>query len=294
MSPVRLTFLTTLAMLAFAANSLLNRMALTETGLDAGSFTLIRVFSAAAFLVLLTLLRGRSATALVQAGSWPSALVLLLYAAGFSFAYLHLTAATGALLLFGAVQATMIAWGLWCGERPNRLQLGGLLAGFSGVVWLLFPGVSAPPLPAAMLMAVAGVGWGIYSLRGKSSSDAVSSSAANFARASLLAAGLWLVLFTANTAGITDFVFADITGVSAAGVACALASGVLASGAGYALWYGVLPHMQATTAATVQLTVPAITAVAGVLIAGEAIDSRLFMAFVLIIGGVAVFIRCRH
>ena len=112
MSPVRLTFLTTLAMLAFAANSLLNRMALTETGLDAGSFTLIRVFSAAAFLVLLTLLRGRSATALVQAGSWPSALVLLLYAAGFSFAYLHLTAATGALLLFGAVQATMIAWGL--------------------------------------------------------------------------------------------------------------------------------------------------------------------------------------
>lgn len=302
MSPARLTLLTTIAMLAFAANSLLNRIALTETDIDAASFTLIRLFSAALFLLLFLLWRRKAASTkgastksaltvwfktLWQNGSWWSAAALLLYAGGFSFAYRELTAATGALLLFGAVQATMIAWGLWQGERPNRIQLLGLISGLAGVVWLLLPGVSAPDPSAAVLMLAAGISWGMYSLRGKGSKAPVSSTCANFIRGSLLALPLGALLMLIP--GAMEF-----HPGSAAGVGYALVSGVLASGAGYALWYSVLPFMQATTAATVQLTVPAITAAAGVLIAGESLDARLLVAFLLIIGGVAVFIRCRN
>lgn len=180
LKPTRLFTLTLLAMLAFAGNSLLCRLALKQTTIDAASFTFIRIFSGATALWLISQLRR---TSLRQAGNWPSALALFTYAAAFSFAYLSLSAGTGALLLFGAVQATMICWGLRGGERLRPIQLIGLTLALSGLVTLLFPGLSAPPLVGSILMLSAGMAWGIYSLRGKGAGDPVSATAGNFLRA---------------------------------------------------------------------------------------------------------------
>lgn len=187
MTSSRLFFLTLLAMIAFAANSLLCRLALKETAIDAASFTLIRIFSGAVTLWLIVKLRAASSVAAVYdrriQGNWPSAFALFAYAAAFSFAYLGLSAGTGALLLFGAVQATMILWGLRKGERLRAPQLLGLALALGGLVALVFPGLSAPPLGAAILMLGAGVAWGVYSLRGKAAGDPVSATTGNFLRA---------------------------------------------------------------------------------------------------------------
>lgn len=277
MSVFRLTLLTVLAMTAFAANSILNRLALATTTIDAASFTWWRLFAGALFLTLLVLIRSRR---LRPGGGWLPALALFVYAAGFSQAYRELAAATGALLLFGAVQATMIGYGLARGERPVRWQTLGLLLAFAGVIWLLLPGAQAPDPQAALLMVVAGVAWGGYSLAGRGSADATRDTAGNFVR-SLPFAVLALLLSDADPLQLND------------GVLYALLSGALASGGGYALWYAVLPFMRPATAATVQLTVPALTAVAGVFLVGEALTLRLVVASALILGGVALFIRCR-
>lgn len=274
----RIAALTLLAMSAFAGNSLLCRTALKHTSIDAATFTTIRLASGAAMLWLVTHMRsgGRAG-----GGNWLSALALFAYAAGFSFAYLSLPAATGALLLFGAVQATMIGHGMWAGERLRRIQLVGLMLAFGGLVGLLLPGLSAPPLYGSILMLGAGVAWGVYSLRGKAAGDPTKVTAGNFLRAVPIAAALSVVML-------------HRVSVDTAGVGYAVLSGALASGMGYAIWYTALPALKATSAATVQLSVPVIAATGGVVFLGEPISLRLALASVAVLGGIALVILERR
>lgn len=217
----------------------------------------------------------------VGGGNWPSALALFAYAAGFSFAYVSLPAATGALLLFGAVQATMIGYGVWAGERLLKLQLVGLMLAFGGLVGLLLPGLSAPPLSGALLMMGAGIAWGIYSLRGKGAGDPLKVTTGNFLRAAPIAAALSLYMLQGAS-------------VDSAGLFYAVASGALASGLGYAIWYAVLPALKATNAATVQLSVPVIAAAGGVIFLGEPITVHLTLASAAILGGIALVIMAKQ
>ena len=271
----RLTFfLTVLAMLAFAGNSLLCRLALKHTSIDAASFTTIRILSGALMLGLIVRVRGGSHGI---AGSWPSALMLFAYAAGFSYAYISLPAATGAMLLFGAVQATMISIGLWTGERIAMRQSVGLVCALAGLVWLLLPGLSAPPLLGSILMLSAGIAWGIYSLRGKGAGDPIAVTAGNFLRAVPMALVLSITMLRSHS-------------LDRSGVVFAVASGALASGLGYAVWYTALRGLKATSAATVQLSVPILAALGGIIFLGEAISLRLLIASVAILGGIALVI----
>ena len=274
MSIVRLAITTSIAMIAFAGNSLLCRVALTTTSMDAASFTAIRLLSGAITLYVLILLNRRIWS---LGGNWLSAMALFGYAAGFSFAYLSLSVATGALLLFGAVQCTMIGYGLIKGERMNLKQTLGVLVAVSGLVVLLMPGLTTPPIISAMLMFGAGVSWGIYSLRGRGVSDATRETAGNFLRAVPFA--LFVSIVTLQRVQI------DLHGAG-----LAVASGALASGFGYAIWYSVLPALRATSAATVQLTVPVLTTVGGVVFLSESVTLRLGLASAAILGGVAIYI----
>lgn len=278
MSYTRMIALTSLAMLAFAGNSLLCRIALTQTHIDAASFTTVRLISGALMLWLVVQLNRRAQTG---KGNWRSALALFVYAAGFSFSYQGLTAATGALLLFGAVQATMISHGILQGERLTRLELVGLALALAGLVGLLLPGLSAPPLYNSLLMLMAGMAWGVYSLRGKGAGDPTRVTAGNFLRAVAFAAALSLLMFK----GVS---------VDQAGFGYAVASGALASGLGYAIWYTALPALKATQAATVQLSVPIIAAFGGVVFLGESISLRLVLTSITILGGIALVIAQRQ
>jgi len=274
LKPTRLFTLTLLAMLAFAGNSLLCRLALKQTTIDAASFTFIRIFSGALVLWLISQLRR---TSLRHAGNWPSALALFTYAAAFSFAYLTLSAGTGALLLFGAVQATMICWGLRGGERLRPIQLIGLTLALSGLVTLLFPGLSAPPLVGSILMLSAGMAWGIYSLRGKGAGDPVSATAGNFLRAVPFAVVL----------AVSFFPWARL---DRAGIAYAIVSGAIASGLGYVIWYTALTGLKAASAATVQLSVPVLAAAGGILLLGEPLTLRFLIASIAVLGGIALVV----
>ena len=274
MSTTRLSIVTLIAMIAFAGNSLLCRIALSATEIDAASFTTIRLASGAITLFLLVWLRNK---ALVIGGNWLSALALFAYAAGFSFAYISLSAATGALLLFGAVQATMIGYGLFSGERLNMRQMIGIILALSGLIGLLLPGLEAPPLFGATLMLGAGVAWGIYSLRGRGSGDPTQQTAGNFIRAAAMAVLLSAVLQSSANADI-------------AGICYAVASGAIASGMGYAVWYTALAHLRATSAATVQLSVPVLAAAGGIVFLNEPVTIRLMLASFAILGGVAIFL----
>jgi drug/metabolite transporter (DMT)-like permease len=259
-------------MLAFAGNSLLCRVALTQTDIDPGSFTLIRVFSGSLVLCLLVQIRGRPASV---AGDWSSALALFVYAAAFSFAYIELPAAVGALLLFVAVQVTMVGYGLWRGERLFRRQTAGLCLALAGLFVLLLPGSSAPRFSSALLMLSAGCAWGIYTLRGKSSGNPLAVNAGNFLRALVLASILSLATFNNLSVGFS-------------GAAYAVASGALTSGLGYALWYLVVPALNAVSASSVQLSVPVLTAFGGVIFLGEAISLHLALSSLTILGGIAL------
>lgn len=271
----RLALIVVLAMLAFAANSLLCRLALKTTGIDAGSFTSLRLASGAAVLWLLVRWRG---PATPPGGSWLAAAALFIYAAGFSFAYLSLPTAVGALLLFGAVQMTMIGTGLWRGERLQALQTAGFVLALGGLLSLLAPGLgSAPPPLSAALMLAAGVAWGVYSLLGKRLGNPSVATAGNFLRA----LPFCLVLSLAGLARIN---------LDTAGVIYALASGGIASGLGYALWYAALPALAATTAASLQLSVPVLAALGGVLFLGEAISWQLLLSSLAILGGIGLVI----
>jgi len=266
---MRVVILTLLAMVAFASNSLLCRLALRQTTIDAASFTLIRLLSGviALWLIVITRKPGRP-----TAGNWTSALALFAYAAAFSFAYISLSVGTGALLLFGMVQATMIFWGLRKGERLNARQWFGLAIALGGLVALVFPGLSAPPIGGALLMTGAGIAWGIYSLRGKGAGDPTSVTAGNFWRSVVFAAVLSMALLR-------------WTNLDPAGIRYAIVSGAIASGVGYVIWYSALPGLKATTAATVQLSVPVLAAVGGILFLSESITLRLLLASLLILGG---------
>ena len=271
----RAVFLTSLAMIAFAGNSLLCRVALKDTDIDAATFTSVRLLSGALMLWLIVRVhrdvgKGR--------GNTLSAVALFVYAAGFSFAYISLSAATGALLLFGAVQATMIGYGLWVGERFDKRQLLGLLLALGGLVGLLLPGISAPPLGGSLLMLLAGVAWGMYSLRGKGVGDPTAVTAGNFLRAVPFALVLSALMF-------------QHVSFDKAGLWYAMLSGAVASGLGYAIWYTALPLLRATVAATVQLSVPVIAALGGIAFLGEPLSLRLIAASIAILGGIALVIR---
>ncbi|WP_425067329.1 DMT family transporter [Reyranella sp.] len=271
----RTALLIVFAMLAFAGNSLLCRVALRDTSIDAASFTSIRLASGA--LILWILLRSRGKRPLA-AGSWPMAAMLFAYAVCFSFAYRDLTAATGALLLFGAVQLTMTGYGLFAGERLKGLRLVGVLIAIAGLVWLLLPGLSAPPPLAAGLMLAAGLAWGIYSLLGRGAGDATAATGGNFIRAVPFAAILSLAAATGTSPDQTGLIYAVL-------------SGAVTSGLGYVLWYAALPALSATSAATIQLCVPAIAALGGAVLLAEPITARLLLASAAILGGIALTIR---
>ena len=277
MSRTPTLLLAVLALLAFAGNSLLCRLALKHTGIDPASFTSVRILSGALTLWLITRSSRRNVSG---AGNWPSALALFVYAAAFSYAYVSLPAATGALLLFGAVQATMIGYGLWLGERLLVRQWLGLLCAFAGLAGLMLPGLSAPPALGAALMLGAGVAWGVYSLRGKAAGDPTRVTSGNFLRAAPMAALLSLLTVRWSA-------------VDLAGLGYALASGALASGVGYAIWYSALRGLKATSAATLQLSVPVLAALGGIVFLGEAVTERLLLASAAILGGIALVMARR-
>ena len=280
----RVFALTSLTMIAFAANSVLNRLALFSTDIDAATFTLVRLVTGALTLWLVVRWQRRSDNSgVTPGGSWASAGALFTYAAAFSFAYIVLETGTGALLLFGAVQLTMIGYGLWRGERFSAWQTVGFIAALGGLIYLLLPGLSAPPLGPAFLMSLAGVAWGVYSLRGREANRPIAESSGNFLRAAPLALALIPLAF----------IFPAETRLDGIGLLYATLSGSVTSGLGYVLWYSVLPSLRATSAATVQLSVPVIAALGGVLFIGESITLRLVLASVTILGGIAVVLRAK-
>ena len=269
---VALTFFT---LIAFASNSVLCRLALAPGLIGAGTFTGVRLLSGAIVLMLLVALRGR-ATA-VQ-GTWGSAVALFAYAAPFSFAYLRIPAGVGALVLFGTVQATMIGSDLLKGKGLRSTELAGLVLAVAGLTVLTLPGVSAPDPAGVGLMIVAGVAWGIYSLRGRAAIDPLKSTATNFSRSLLFAMPL----------GIASLGYETFT---LPGVSYAIVSGAMASGLGYALWYTALRGLTATQAGIVQLLVPALAAIGGILLLGESVSVRLLFAGLTILAGVALAVR---
>jgi drug/metabolite transporter (DMT)-like permease len=280
---MKLIALTLLTLMAFAGNSLLCRIALRGEHIDAGHFTFIRIASGA--LVLCTISYWRIRT-LRGHGSWWSAAALFVYAAAFSLAYMSLNAGAGSLLLFGAVQTCMMVYGLYQGERLKPLQWMGLSAAIAGLVGLLLPGASAPSAQGAFAMILAGVSWGIYSLRGRGTKDATASTAGNFLLAVPMAFIFnWVIGFGAEI---------DQPLYDATGLACALISGALTSGLGYALWYRVLPSLTATTASIVQLSVPIIASLAAVPLLDESLSPRLVLSSIAVLGGIALVIFAKQ
>lgn len=278
MSTTRIVLFTGLSLLAFASNSLLCRIALKQTEIDPASFTSIRLLAGALTLWAITQLRKNPKEG---KGNWPSAFALFVYAIAFSLAYANLPAGTGALILFAAVQASMIGYGLWRGERFHFWQWLGLVIAMLGLVGLLLPGLAAPPLGAAFLMLLAGCAWGLYSLRGRMGGDPSKVSAGNFLRAVPFALGMSVLWYTQIS-------------WDQMGVLYAIVSGAVTSGLGYIIWYSVLPFLRASNAATLQLSVPVIAALGGVLFLGEPLSWRLVMASLTILGGIALVLLKRR
>lgn len=291
----RVFILTLLAMIAFASNSLLCRAALRQTAIDPATFTFVRILSGAVMLWVISSVAAVSLSRRSHAkaddrrnnpvgaqraplqGNWPSALALFVYAAGFSFAYVGLSAGTGALLLFGAVQATMILWGFRKGERLDTTQIIGIVVALAGLIVLVFPGISAPPLLGSIFMLAAGIAWGAYSLRGKIASSAAAATTGNFLRAVPLALLVSLIM-------LPKVRFDSL------GLTYAVISGAITSGLGYVIWYAALPGLKATSAATVQLSVPVLAATGGILLLGESISLRYVIASIAVLGGIALVI----
>lgn len=271
--------LTALTMIAFASNSLLNRLALGQNTIDAASYTTIRLISGAVMLLVIAALQRRNGQPILR-GSWISAAFLFLYAITFSFAYLSLTTGTGALILFGSVQVTMIVVALRGGERPHLLEWIGLFLALGGLVYLVFPGLAAPSPLGSTLMMTAGIAWGFYSIRGRGSQNPLADTAGNFMYAVPMILAIRLI--TLNNVHI-----------STNGVWLAILSGAIASGVGYVIWYAALRGLTTTRAAIVQLSVPVIAAWSGVVILSEAVSTRLLIAGVLILGGIALAVLSR-
>lgn len=266
--------------MAFSANSMICRLALGETAIDAASFSIIRLVSGAATLLLITAaIKKRSSWG--TRGNWVSATMLFLYAITFSFAYVSLSAGVGALILFGAVQATMILAALRSGERPHLVQWMGFLVALAGLICLMFPGLTKPSPTGSALMAIAGISWGIYSLRGRGSLDPLVDTTNNFVRSLPFVLGASLITLR----GIH---------ISGEGVLLALVSGALASGVGYVVWYTALRGLTATRAAIVQLSVPVLAAAGGVIFLSERISMRFLLSAMLVLGGNGLAVVARE
>jgi drug/metabolite transporter (DMT)-like permease len=271
---MRTFLLTALALIAFAGNSLLCRLALKQTAIDPATFSTVRIIAGALALWLLLHLRPGASRV---SGTWTAAAALATYVLAFSFAYVSLTAGTGALVLFGSVQATMIGYGIWKGERLRGRTLAGLVLALGGLLGLVLPGLSAPPLLGCTLMLAAGVAWGVYSLRGRGTADPLGATTGNFMR------------------GVVPVVLVSLLTLSSAkpdlhGMLYAVLSGAITSGIGYAIWYMALRHLSVTSAGTAQLMVPVIAALGGVVLLGEPLTLRLVMAGTAILGGVALVV----
>jgi drug/metabolite transporter (DMT)-like permease len=273
---MRIAALTLVAMIAFASNSVLCRLALAKTGIDPASFTLTRLASGAATLAAISFATGHGGA---RAGSWKAALALFAYAAAFSFAYVSIPAGAGALLLFGTVQATMVIAGLLRGEHLRGFQWFGLAIALAGLAALVAPGVSSPPLIGAGLMMIAGIAWGAYSLLGSRGLDPLAATAGNFLRATPMALAL-VVPMTWGAQPLSGLVYAAL-------------SGALASGVGYSIWYAALSGLTAAQGASVQLSVPVITAIGGALFLGEPVTVRLMISSFVVLGGIALVILSR-
>ena len=272
--------LTLLAMLAFAANSILCRMALGGQLIDAASFTTIRLVSGAIILVIILLLRDSSVRKTFSFDIKAS-VALFLYAICFSFAYINLSTGTGALILFGTVQLTMIIIGILAGDRPKLMAWLGIVIACSGLVYLVSPGVSAPSLPGTILMVTAGLAWGVYSWRGKGVTNPV-------------AATTWNFVGTVPLTITASLIFLDAVDLQLPGVLLAILSGALASGIGYVIWYAALPYLKPTSAAAVQLSVPMIAALGGVIFMSEPLTLRLSIASTATLGGIALVINANR
>jgi drug/metabolite transporter (DMT)-like permease len=267
-------------MLAFAMNSVFCRLALGSRSIDAATFTSIR-FASGALVLLGIVFSSRPRPLFRDLGDGFSAFTLFVYAIAFSYAYVSLSTGTGALLLFGSAQVTMIASGLRSGERPSRWEWVGLSSAIVGLVYLVLPGVSAPPLVGALSMLAAGVGWGAYSLRGRGSRNPTLANAGNF-------------LLTLPLLAVTNLIAAGSVHVEVRGVLWAVLSGAVTSGLGYVIWYMALRNLTAIRAATVQLSVPVLAAVIGIVALHETATLRLAIAGVAILGGIAVAIAGRR
>lgn len=268
----RTAVLTAVTLVAFAANSVLCRLALGEQTIDAASFATLRITSGAVTLALLMIVRGGRSWFRPR-GNWSSSALLFFYAVPFSFAYISLSAGTGALILFGSVQATMLLAALAAGERPHFLQWAGLGLALGGLVYLVFPGLTAPSPTGSALMVLAGVSWGFYSLRGRAEENPVAATAGNFMRAAP-------ITVVVSLAVLGDF------HLTFRGAGLAIVSGAVTSGIGYVLWYAALRGLTATRAALVQLPVPVLSAAGGVLFLAEGMSLRLLVASAAILGGV--------
>lgn len=279
-SGLRIPLYTGFALVAFAANSVICRLALGGKSIDPASFSTIRLVSGATTLAVISAVSGEKNSAKTQ-GSWASASMLFLYAVAFSFSYMSLDAGTGALILFGAVQATMILAALVGGERPHPLAWVGIFLALAGLAWLVSPGLTAPSPAGSALMALAGIAWGGYSLRGRGTEDPLAVTANNFLRCLPLVFGLSLLALSRAH-------------LSAEGVLLAALSGGLASGVGYVVWYAALKGLSATKAATVQLSVPVLAALGGVVFLSEDITVRLLLSAVMILGGVGLAMTNRR
>ena len=266
--------LTVLALIAFAGNSIFCRLALGEFTIDPASYTAARLISGALTLwVIARFLQGSSSAK--SGGGWISGAMLFLYAIAFSVAYISLSAGTGALILFASVQITMITVGLYHGERPDVLEWLGLCIAIAGLIYLVSPGITAPSLFGSALMAIAGIAWGIYSLRGRGATDPVGATAGNFLR-------------TVPLALAVVFLWSSRLTISPMGLLWAVLSGSITSGLGYVIWYAALRGLTATRAATVQLSVPVLAALGGVVVLSEAITLRLIISAVIILSGVGL------
>ena len=262
-------------------NSVLCRLALGQTTIDAASFSTIRLCSGAITLLLITALSRKKFLSSTR-GNWISATLLFVYAISFSLAYISLSVGTGALILFGSVQATMLTVALWSGERPRPLQWTGLLMAILGLVYLVSPGLRAPSLSSSALMTVAGISWGFYSLRGRrAQEDPLTDTANNFVRSLPFALAASLIMLSQLH-------------LTARGIILAVLSGALASGVGYVIWYTALRGLTATRAATVQLAVPILAALGGVALLSEEVSLRLLLSAIMVLGGVGLALFSRQ
>ncbi|CAA6820193.1 MAG: Permease of the drug/metabolite transporter (DMT) superfamily [uncultured Thiotrichaceae bacterium] len=273
--------LTGLALIAFAANSVLCRLALDNEAIDAASFTVIRLLSGTIVLLLIISITTQNTTGTSRKGSWTASFMLFLYAATFSYAYISLDTGTGALILFGSVQITMILLSLISGTRLHLLEWAGVVIAFVGFIYLILPGVSTPSFVGFILMTVAGIAWGIYTLQGRSSKNPLMDTAYNFLRTTPLV--VLLALFTLNSMNY-----------SYEGIVLALLSGGITSGIGYTIWYVALGGLSSTQAAVLQLSVPVIAALGGVIFVSEAITFRLTISTALLLGGILIVVLGKY